>query len=146
MVGNLPILKSYLYRLEMNTFPNNTNNNCFCSTDFYLKPPFVKPVEANEYEQESICDGQFDLQQCNYFLPFTLSRPHNMYASRRNDRILGLNPIFKEHESFIEIDSLLGLTLKSQLSFQLNAKVGIEGKTMYVPYVWFKEVLFDLKT
>ncbi|XP_053605699.1 lysosome membrane protein 2-like [Plodia interpunctella] len=94
-----------VYRISNRTFTHNEDTMCLC--------------------RKGMCiEGMSDLSPCFYSLPLTLSAAHFTGANPKiYDRVEGLQPDEKRHESYFIIEPKLGIVLSTKFSVQVNIVV-----------------------
>lgn len=122
----------------------NPSNQCFYSID----------EEAGKYEGSIAPSGLFNLSKCQHDTPLFLSWPHFFQADPALlEMVSGLSPSKEKHQFYVDIQPKLGNGLggaaRSQINVHLEEVDGIkqaEGlRDMYLPVVWFEEVVTDIK-
>lgn len=69
--------------------------------------------------------GMLDLSNCTFGIPIALSRTHFLNSDPRlYEKIDGMRPDPKKHDSTFVVDPKMGLELATQLSLQLNMVLG----------------------
>ncbi|KZC11535.1 PREDICTED: scavenger receptor class B member 1 [Dufourea novaeangliae] len=119
--------------------PNKTafENECFCSQDMSTCPS----------------DGLQNISPCQYSAPVYLSFPH-FYKADPNllDAVEGLKPNQKLHETYLKIQSKLGVPLEGKVRLQLNLKIehqphiGVVSNfpDIVFPIMWLEEGIEEL--
>jgi len=86
----------------------NPENRCYCKAGSCRGVP----------------SGTFNISTCSYGAPILLSRPHFLNADESlRDATVGLSANPAEHDSYIDIEPVTGMTLGVKAGLQMNVKI-----------------------
>ncbi|KAJ8045803.1 Scavenger receptor class B member 1 [Holothuria leucospilota] len=120
----------------------------------YYVPPYVYANSTMYPPNEEFCQkhsrfsGVFNTSACSRGAPMGLSNPHFLYGSKDlQESIDGLNPNVSLHESFFQIEPIMGMPYIFAERLQINLFVEsiphITGtgnvRSFYYPFLWFEE-------
>jgi len=87
---------------------DNPENACFCKGG----------------SCEGVPSGTFNISTCSYGAPILLSRPHFLNADESlKEDVVGLRGNPAEHDSYIDIEPVTGMTLGVKAGLQMNVQI-----------------------
>lgn len=87
---------------------DNPENACFCKGG----------------SCEGVPSGTFNISTCSYGAPILLSRPHFLNADESlKEDVVGLSGNPAEHDSYIDIEPVTGMTLGVKAGLQMNVQI-----------------------
>jgi len=115
---------------------NEPDNACYCTSEEGMRSPLCTT------------DGVLDISTCKKGAPIVLSSPH-FYNGDLSlfQRVHGLKPEKRFHETFLEIEPITGLVLNAARRIQINVNVRSRKEfeivrninDVIMPFIWVEE-------
>ena len=113
-LGGLTLMRFKIFDLTFKAPTQNPETRCYC-------------VQNENKRSGNFCsyDGLFDLSKCYPKHPdIVLTKPHFLGSNAPFVDQVIMNPDAERHDSFIDVDPLLGLSLRAQIQTQVNLLLG----------------------